>query len=201
MQKINERESKAEFGTHLCIDVEDAVSTLLVKQYMFCSVEYAFCYYQNLHMLSSTRNNQLLSSKFQNILICKAKMEINQMLHQQVDNLVYLVLFIKVQLTYSIILVSSIQHSDLIFLLIILHLYILFFKFDDECHFQRYGYCQMFAFQFLVHLLLIQEVSRFCYYVFLKPFLNYFLSSCFISLYLLPSEKVLFPYLQSFSSY
>lgn len=36
-------ESKAEFGTHLCIDVEDAVSTLLVKQYMFCSVEYAFC--------------------------------------------------------------------------------------------------------------------------------------------------------------
>ena len=43
MQKINERESKAEFGAHLCIDVEDAVSTLLVKQCMFCSVEYAFC--------------------------------------------------------------------------------------------------------------------------------------------------------------
>lgn len=29
MQKANEREHKAEPGTHLCIDVEDAVSTLL----------------------------------------------------------------------------------------------------------------------------------------------------------------------------
>ena len=43
MQKMNELESKAESGTHLCIDVEDAVSTLLLIQHVVCSVvEYAF---------------------------------------------------------------------------------------------------------------------------------------------------------------
>lgn len=30
MQKMSERENKAEPGTHLCIDVEDAVSTMLL---------------------------------------------------------------------------------------------------------------------------------------------------------------------------
>lgn len=38
MQKMNERENKAEPGTHLCIDVEDAVSTMLLIWYVFCSV-------------------------------------------------------------------------------------------------------------------------------------------------------------------
>lgn len=43
MQKRNEHENKAEPGTHLCIDVEDAVSTLLLIRYIFYSVvEYAF---------------------------------------------------------------------------------------------------------------------------------------------------------------
>lgn len=46
MQNRNEHENKAEPGTHLCIDVEDAVSTLLLRYIFYSVVEYArqYCY-------------------------------------------------------------------------------------------------------------------------------------------------------------
>ena len=63
MQKMNELENKAESGTHLCIDVEDAVSTLLLNDTYFVvllnmpSVLSFVEVYWNMQKPSLTRNN------------------------------------------------------------------------------------------------------------------------------------------------